>query len=242
MKSGEETMEALRSALSECMESYQFRQAIVEGDKSVVFALQGEDWYIAYIHNKNVGEDVLVVDLPALTDEILQQYEEIEEVDRRHTDAFISAIKESGCINELQELMYENFQQAITGRAQLMADQLEARLQSSPYIIRPIAWQEAGLEARIIVNGIDLGDLLKLYRQLQEEDDFLGWVQGQLKDTKPTILEFAQHLHQLYCTAHSKMRPAEAWAMPEIAELWEDLGGERQSFFLLYAKTVRGEK
>ena len=239
-KSAEETMIALRSALSECMETYEFVQAIIEGDKSVIFALQG-DWYITYVHNKNVSEDALIVDLPMLTDEILQQYEEIEAVDKQDRDAFISAIRESGCINELQEVMYERFQVCITERTQLMADRLATGLTNSPYIIRPIDWQGAGLEARVIVNSVDLGDLLTLYRHLQDEDDFLKWLQGQLKDAKPTIPELAQHLHRLYCIAHGKMRTADAWAMTEIASLWEDLGEERQSFFLLYAKAVRGE-
>lgn len=237
-KSGEETMTALRSALSQCMESYEFLQAILEGDKSVIFT-QG-DWYITYLHNKNISEDALIVDLPTFTDEAFQ-YEEIAAVDRHDTDALISAIKESGYFAELEDAMYEHFQTCITERAHLMADKLAARLQSSPYIVKPIDWQEAGLEARIIVNGVDLGDLLVLYRHLQDEDDFLKWLQGQLKDAKPTILELAQHVHRLYCLAHGKMRPADAWTMPEIASLWEDLGEERQSFFLLYAKAVRGE-
>lgn len=239
-KSGEETMTALRSALSECMESYEFMQAIVDGDKSVIFALQG-DWYITYVHNKNIDEGALIVDLPTITDEA-SQYEEIEAIDRRNTDALISAVKESGYINELQEVMYENFQVAIAKQAHLMADQLAAKLQRSPYIVRPIDWLTAGLGARIIINGIDTGDLLTLFHHLQDEDDFLKWLQGQLKDAKPTILELAQHMHWLYCLAHGKMRPADAWAMPEIAALWENLGKERQSFFLLYAKAVRGEE
>jgi hypothetical protein len=183
--SAEDTMIALHSALSECMESYEFMQAILEGDKSVVF-INLEDWYITYVHNKDIGDDSLIVDLPVLTDEVLQRYEEIEVVDRRDRDAFISAIKESGCIDELQEAMYQNFQDAINKWAQLMADRLTARLQNSPYIIRPI---EARLEARVVLNGVDMGDLLTLYRHLQDEHDFLGWLQGQLKDAKPTIEE-----------------------------------------------------
>ena len=238
-KSAEKTMMALRSALSECMESYEFLQAILEGDKSVIFT-EG-DWYITYVPNKDVSEDALIVDLPPLTDEAFQ-YEEIEAVDRHDRDAFIAAIKESGYINELQEAMYERFQACIAERAHGMADQLEARLQDSPYIVRPIDWQNAGLEARVTINSVDAGDLLTLYHHLQDEDDFLKWLQGELKDAKPTTLDLAQQMHRLYCAAHSHMRPAEAWAMPEIADLWEDLGKEHQSFFLEYAKAAQGEK
>ncbi len=51
-------------------------------------------------------------------------------------------------------------------------------------------------------------------------------------------LAMAQDLHRLYCLALGKAIPA--WShMTEVAALWDDLGPERQRFFIQYAKEVQ---
>jgi hypothetical protein len=93
-------------------------------------------------------------------------------------------------------------------------------------------------DCNVVINHVDLGELLTLYHHLQDEDDFLIWLQSQLAKAEPTLLDLAKLLHQLYSVALTKTC---AWSyMTEVAPLWDNLGEERQAFFLQYAREMRG--
>ena len=56
-----------------------------------------------------------------------------------------------------------------------------------------------------------------------------------------TTREAAQELHRLYNLALGKT--PSAWShMTEVAAIWEELGEERQQFFIQFTKEIRREK
>lgn len=58
---------------------------------------------------------------------------------------------------------------------------------------------------------------------------------------RPTTLETAQELHRIYNLALGKTRLAWPY-MTEVAAVWEELGEERQQFFIQFAKEIRREQ
>jgi hypothetical protein len=71
-------------------------------------------------------------------------------------------------------------------RARLAALWLTAGFQALHYAVEPIDWQDAGLQADVIVQGKRIGDLQTVYQHYRE-DDFLAWLRSRLSNRLTTV-------------------------------------------------------
>jgi hypothetical protein len=66
-------------------------------------------------------------------------------------------------------------EQEVRERARLAAQWLRASLTRS-YQTVSIDWQQAGLQAVVVVEGVQVGTLIDVYNRLREQDDFYPWL------------------------------------------------------------------
>jgi hypothetical protein len=71
-------------------------------------------------------------------------------------------------------------EQEVKERARLAAQWLSAGLTAYKGQIE-IDWQQAGLEAAVIIDGVNMGTLIDVYNRLRTDDDFYQWLRQRLK-------------------------------------------------------------
>jgi hypothetical protein len=68
-------------------------------------------------------------------------------------------------------------------RARLAAQFLIGSLSVSSFKVEAIAWEQ-GLEAVVVVDGVQVGTLIDVYNRYREQDDFFYWLRERLDKAK----------------------------------------------------------